>query len=196
MDIVPILSTVILVATLITMIVALVAYAVFRYKEKRSGKGAPVDKSPAEEAEKETELDSEMITSVEQLKSQAKGAAPDKTGQKPPVPSRQPKTKKTIRPVKPTKQEIINEEEDEYEEEYEEEFEEEKEEHEEEQDFSPAQAAFMSSMEKAIGTSLKKKSSRVKPKSKQLKMRRFTVNKKGGAKRDKFDTDDEQTMWK
>ncbi len=37
MDVVPILSTVILIATLITLVVAVASYLVFRIKEKRKG---------------------------------------------------------------------------------------------------------------------------------------------------------------
>ena len=49
MDIVPILSTVILVATLITLIVAVASYEVFRLQARKGGKGIKTEKELTEE---------------------------------------------------------------------------------------------------------------------------------------------------
>lgn len=155
MDIIPILSTVILIATIVTLIVAITSYVVFRVKERQKSRGGSAQHTNTEES-------GHGVTT------------PYLPGQGAPAITKPGVVKGAD--LAPASQNNVVE--DEYEEEYsEDDFEDETDE-EPEEELSAAQAAFMHSMRSAIGEHDKGGSGRRSaPPADSLKMRRFKISK-------------------
>ncbi len=161
MDIIPILSTVILIATIVTLIVAITSYVVFRVKERNK----PSDSTSAQA------FNSEETGSAT---GQTTPYLPGATGQMTPSATK-PRAANGANLAPASHNNVA---EDEFEEEYsEEDFEEEIEE-EPEEELSAAQSAFMNSMRSAIGEQDKGHSGRRSAPPVDSKMRRFKISKK------------------
>ena len=179
MDVIPILSTIILVSTLITLIVAIASYFVFRIKEKRKKSQPPELKAKPVEGRKQPDGKTGDIGET------AKTIAGDRAIEQP---APDTSAKQAEANSKPAYDEIPADEEEEFE--YEDEDE-------EEQELSPAQSAFMSSMKRIIAA---KEPGTIKPEKKTPagtpRLRRFTVDKKNQPETDGQDPTDEKSMWK
>ena len=180
MDVIPILSTIILVSTLITLIVAVASYFVFRIKEKKKKNLPPAQKTTNKQE------------STEKKEKTKKNLAAKSS-------------EDNITAIEPEPEEEEEEfesdsyedyEEDEYEEEYEEEYAEEEEE-EEEEELSAAQSAFMNSMQRVITNNDDPREEGNAPRSRGTKhLRKFSVNKKNKPEQDDFDSSDANSMGK
>lgn len=192
---------------MVTMIVAVASYAVFRFKEKSKKPAAKVSAQPESFATSSVignpmlptdalDLDLMLPNSGSKVNGNKEMVDLDLSGLTSPA---SPKPTALIagapqptvldpqivveKPPPPEEHEIATEE-------FEEEIEE------DDEFLSPAQAAFLNSMQSTMGNGQEVKRKKDPGSTMKPKMRRFTVSNKKEGKLSNPDTDDEQSMWK
>ncbi len=194
MEVIPILSTVILVATIITLIVAIAAYVVFRVKDKRRGGGSAATAPMNPE---------EMSGNAPIMPGSVKAFVPAASPLAPIMPpaAQAPLNNAQAAPKRPPSQggPTAERSEEEYSGEY---FEDDaesayEEEETEQEELTAAQAAFLHSMRSAISRDDKAKSSGpAASNGKSPKMRRFQIPKKEGEEPYDSNLKNDRSLWR